>query len=127
MDLNREQCFDNTTMDLSTTLDAKLGKLCTNFRKKTPTSLDKAGLALHSFCAFRSSSESCGSNGLPLTPKSVQILGKFNSLSQLDHNNLCNYVEICRIQHGKYIELLSQQVSCHFYLFFSCIIQRGLL
>lgn len=45
--------------------------------------------------------ESCGSNGLPLTPNSIHILGRFHTLSQLRHPNLCSYAEIFRIQHGK--------------------------
>ncbi|EFX79257.1 hypothetical protein DAPPUDRAFT_128574 [Daphnia pulex] len=60
-------------------------------------------LGVSTFCAANHPVESCGSNGLPLTPNSVQILGKFQSLSQLEHPNLCAYVEICRIQHERVI------------------------
>ena len=80
-----------------------LKKICTNFRSRNPTLLDKAGLGVSTFCAANHPFESCGSNGLPLTANSVQILGKFQSLSQLEHPNLCAYVEICRIQHGNII------------------------
>lgn len=88
----------------------------TNFRCRNPTPLDRAGLGLSTFCAAHHPVESCGSNGLPLTPNSVQILGKFQTLSQLEHPNLCTYVEVCRIQHGMYIpsKFHSSQKSCFF-------------
>lgn len=97
--------------DVSTNITSKdsnnfvnLKKVCTNFRCRNPTLLDKAGLGLSTFCAANHPVESCGSNGLPLTPNSVQILGKFQTLSKLEHPNLCAYVEICRIQHGNMIK-----------------------
>lgn len=70
------------------------------FRIHNPTLLDKGGLALSTFFAANHPVESCGSNGLPLTPNSVQILGRFHRLTQLYHQNLCAYVQICRIHHG---------------------------
>jgi hypothetical protein len=78
-------------------------KICTNLRCRNPTPLDKAGLGVSTFCAANHPVESCNSNGLPLTKNSVRILGKFQSLSQLEHPNLCAYVEICRIQHGNHV------------------------
>ena len=103
----------------------------TNFRCRNPTPLDRAGLGLSTFCAAHHPVESCGSNGLPLTPNSVQILGKFQTLSQLEHPNLCTYVEVCRIQHGMYIpsnsfftkELLFQS-SLKTHILYHCFVFR---
>lgn len=70
------------------------------FRNRNPTLLNIGGLGISTFFAANHPVESCGSNGLPLTPNSVQILGKFCRLSQLHHANLCAYIQVCRIHHG---------------------------
>jgi hypothetical protein len=108
MELTVDCCdvFSNNSNKDPYNIVESLKKICTNFRCRNPTLLDKAGLGVSTFCAANHPVESCGSNGLPLTPNSVQILGKFQSLSQLEHPNLCAYVEICRIQHGKYSNIL---------------------
>lgn len=46
--------------------------------------------------------ETCGSNGLPLTPSSISILGRAQILLKLEHKNLCTYLDIIRGKHGKY-------------------------
>lgn len=102
-------CCDVLSNDTSKTHHKIAGtakKICTNFRCRNPTLLDRAGLGVSTFCAANHPVESCGSNGLPLTPNSVQILGIFQTLSQLEHPNLCAYIEICRIQHGN-IQLIA--------------------
>jgi hypothetical protein len=71
-----------------------------DFRSRNANLLNRATIGLSTFCAANHPAESCGSNGLPLTPNSIQILGKFYTLSQLQHPNLCTYAEIFRIQHG---------------------------
>lgn len=96
-----DRCVLSNDSSKDSYLEVRLKKNCTNFRCRNPTLLDRGGLGLSTFCAANHPVESCGSNGLPLTPNSVQILGKFQSLSQLEHPNLCAYVEICRLQHGK--------------------------
>ncbi|XP_046442794.1 TBC domain-containing protein kinase-like protein [Daphnia pulex] len=105
MELTVDCCdvFSNNSNKDPYNIVESLKKICTNFRCRNPTLLDKAGLGVSTFCAANHPVESCGSNGLPLTPNSVQILGKFQSLSQLEHPNLCAYVEICRIQHERVI------------------------
>lgn len=45
--------------------------------------------------------ESCGSNGLPLTPSSVTILGRAQRLLTIEHPNLCTYLDVIRGKHGK--------------------------
>lgn len=110
MDLTVEtNCSDilsNDSSKNSHNVGETLRKIYTNFRCRNPTPLDRGGLGVSTFCAANHPVESCGSNGLPLTPNSVQILGKFQTLSQLEHPNLCAYVDICRIQHGS-IQLIT--------------------
>lgn len=51
--------------------------------------------------------ESCGANGLPLTPNSITILGRAQKLRTLNHPNLVSHLDIIRKQHGRII-LVSQ-------------------
>lgn len=44
--------------------------------------------------------ESCGSNGLPLTPSSITILGRAQRLLTIEHPNLCTYLDVIRGKHG---------------------------
>lgn len=55
--------------------------------------------ACMTFCALRKSVDQCGSNGLPLTPNSIKILGRAQILRSIKHSNLCPYFDILR---GKY-------------------------
>lgn len=55
----------------------------------------------YTFFAQKQPGELCGSNGLPLTPNSVIIYGKSQSLMCLKHANLCEYLDIFRGKHGK--------------------------
>lgn len=43
----------------------------------------------------------CGSNGLPLTPNSIAILGRAQIFKTIVHPNLCEYLDIVRGKHGK--------------------------
>jgi len=52
------------------------------------------------FCASCYANEQCGANGLPLTPNSIRILGRFQKLKSVEHPNLCAYVDLVRIKHG---------------------------
>jgi TBC domain-containing protein kinase-like protein len=54
------------------------------------------------FFAKSHSLESCGSNGLPLTPNSISILGTAQKLKTLKHPYLCSYLDIIRGKHGSY-------------------------
>ena len=40
--------------------------------------------------------DKCGSNGLPLTPNSIRIYGRFQLLKSLSHKSLCQYIDIQR-------------------------------
>lgn len=48
----------------------------------------------------------CGSNGLPLTPNSIKILGRFQILKTIIHPRLCQYVDISRGKHGELLFFL---------------------
>lgn len=44
----------------------------------------------------------CGSNGLPLTPNSIRIIGEFKArVERVDHINLVKYVECFRNKNGE--------------------------
>ncbi|XP_055913652.1 TBC domain-containing protein kinase-like protein [Eupeodes corollae] len=45
----------------------------------------------------------CGSNGLPLTPNSIAILGRAQRLKVIKHPNLCQYLDIIRGKHERTI------------------------
>ncbi len=50
--------------------------------------------------ALRHTGEICGSNGLPLTPKSIGILGRSQILKTLKHEYLASYLDFIRGKHG---------------------------
>jgi TBC domain-containing protein kinase-like protein len=54
--------------------------------------LGEAQIALSSFVASRHPTESCGHNGLPLTPNSIDIFGRASFLKTLDHDNICVFL-----------------------------------
>lgn len=53
------------------------------------------------FFAKQHKGDSCGSNGLPLTPNSIVIFGKAQVLKTIRHQFLCQYLDIIRGKHGK--------------------------
>ena len=65
--------------------------------------LCQANLALTSFVACQHPAESCGHNGLPLTPNSIAILGQAEVLKSLEHDNLCSYLDFQRGQHDRIV------------------------
>ena len=63
--------------------------------------LSSSSLGVFSFFASSHSSEQCGSNGLPLTPNSIRMLGRFQRLKSTNHAHLCQYVDIVRAKNGE--------------------------
>ncbi|KAL3272384.1 hypothetical protein HHI36_013861 [Cryptolaemus montrouzieri] len=55
------------------------------------------------FFAKQHKGETCGSNGLPLTPNSIIIFGKAQMLKTLKHPYLCEYLDIIRGKHERTI------------------------
>lgn len=63
--------------------------------------LKDAELGAFTFFASALPNDVCGSNGLPLTPNSIKILGRFQILKTITHPRLCQYVDISRGKHGE--------------------------
>lgn len=53
--------------------------------------LRDAELGASTFFASPLPHDVCGSNGLPLTPNSIKILGRFQILKTVTHPRLCQY------------------------------------
>ncbi|XP_034739217.1 TBC domain-containing protein kinase-like protein [Etheostoma cragini] len=65
--------------------------------------LKDAQLGALTFFASALPHDVCGSNGLPLTPNSIKILGRFQILKTITHPRLCQYVDISRGKHERLI------------------------
>ncbi|KAG7221851.1 hypothetical protein INR49_017027, partial [Caranx melampygus] len=65
--------------------------------------LKDAQLGAFTFFASALPHDVCGSNGLPLTPNSIKILGRFQILKTVTHPRLCQYVDISRGKHERLI------------------------
>lgn len=63
--------------------------------------LKDAEMGAFTFFASALPHDVCGSNGLPLTPNSIKILGRFQILKTITHPRLCQYVDISRGKHGE--------------------------
>lgn len=63
--------------------------------------LGSGSFGAYSFCGSSYPNDKCGANGLPLTPNSIKILGRFQKLKVLSHPNVCHYVDLIREKHGK--------------------------
>ncbi|KAK6172384.1 hypothetical protein SNE40_016044 [Patella caerulea] len=67
------------------------------------TTLGKAEFGVQTFFAASHPNDKCGANGLPLTPNSIKVLGRFQSLKTLQHPCLCKYLDILRTKHERLI------------------------
>lgn len=65
--------------------------------------LKDALLGASTFFASPLPHDVCGSNGLPLTPNSIKILGRFQALKTICHPRLCQYVDIARGKHERLV------------------------
>ncbi|XP_066534977.1 TBC domain-containing protein kinase-like protein [Hoplias malabaricus] len=65
--------------------------------------LKDAELGAFTFFASPLPHDVCGSNGLPLTPNSIRILGRFQILKTITHPRLCQYVDISRGKHERLV------------------------
>ncbi|XP_078456892.1 TBC domain-containing protein kinase-like protein isoform X2 [Lampetra planeri] len=68
--------------------------------------LGTAQLGASTFFASPLPNDVCGSNGLPLTPNSIKILGRFQVLKTITHPRLCQYVDIARGKHERLMVVL---------------------
>ncbi|XP_035681915.1 TBC domain-containing protein kinase-like protein [Branchiostoma floridae] len=58
--------------------------------------LGKGQLGVSTFFASAHPHDKCGSNGLPLTPNSIKILGRAQKLKTITHPRLCQYIDFAR-------------------------------
>ena len=65
------------------------------------SSIGSTCLGASTFCAQQHGAEECDCKGLPLTPHSINIVGRFQSLLDLDHPGLCAYLDIKRSRNGE--------------------------
>uniref|UniRef100_A0A0G2K9Q0 TBC1 domain containing kinase n=1 Tax=Rattus norvegicus TaxID=10116 RepID=A0A0G2K9Q0_RAT len=65
--------------------------------------LKDAEMGAFTFFASALPHDVCGSNGLPLTPNSIKILGRFQVLKTITHPRLCQYVDISRGKHERLV------------------------
>ncbi|KAH9489035.1 hypothetical protein Btru_039677 [Bulinus truncatus] len=61
--------------------------------------LGTADFGVRTFYAASHPNDKCGPNGLPLTPNSIKILGRFQYLTTLYHPQLCQYIDISKTKH----------------------------
>ena len=73
--------------------------------------LGAAHVGITTFFASAHPTDTCGTNGLPLTPNSVRILGKFQKLKVFKHGNICQYIDVIRGKHGMLFFLLFVNVA----------------
>ncbi|XP_050332003.1 TBC domain-containing protein kinase-like protein isoform X1 [Bactrocera neohumeralis] len=67
------------------------------------SSKPESRLAAITFFAKTHPGDVCGSNGLPLTPNSIAILGRAQKLKDLKHPHLCQYLDFVRGKHERTI------------------------
>ena len=60
-------------------------------------------LGLFTFLASTHPTDTCGQNGLPVTPNSFCIMGRFQELKLLTHPYLCQYVDVVRGKHERLV------------------------
>ena len=67
------------------------------------STLGSACLGAYTFCARQHDQEECDSKGLPLTPNSINIVGRFQAVLELEHRCLCAYLDIKRTSNGEHV------------------------
>ncbi|RXG72867.1 TBC domain-containing protein kinase-like protein, partial [Armadillidium vulgare] len=97
--------------------------ICLAVMYPVPRKLGNAHLGVSTFFASSHPSESCGSNGLPLTPNSIRIYGRARMLNLINHPHLCTYIDVFRGKHERiivvqeYYELNLKSVFKHYKVF----------
>lgn len=76
------------------------------------------------FVAKQRSHDLCGSNGLPLTPNSIKILGRAQFLKTLEHPNLFTYIDVLRGKHGKFLSQRKLFNNFHYCYFALCCVKE---
>ncbi|PVD34294.1 hypothetical protein C0Q70_05563 [Pomacea canaliculata] len=63
--------------------------------------LGRAEFGVSTFYAASHPNDKCGPNGLPLTPNSIKVLGRFQYLTTIEHPWLCRYIDIAKSKHER--------------------------
>jgi TBC domain-containing protein kinase-like protein len=71
-----------------------------------------ASLGASTFCAQQHGAEECDNKGLPLTPNSINIVGRFQALLELDHPGLCAYLDIIRTRNERLLVVSEWYEDC---------------
>eukprot|EP00112_Aurelia_sp_Birch-Aquarium-sp1_P003543 Seg1397.1 transcript_id=Seg1397.1/GoldUCD/mRNA.D3Y31 product="TBC domain-containing protein kinase-like protein" protein_id=Seg1397.1/GoldUCD/D3Y31 len=74
--------------------------------------LGNSAIGITTFFASAHPTDTCGTNGLPLTPNSVRILGKFQKLKALEHPNICQYIDVVRGKHERLVVVAEHYNNC---------------
>ncbi|XP_060078808.1 TBC domain-containing protein kinase-like protein [Ylistrum balloti] len=65
--------------------------------------LGQAEFGVTTFFTRSHPNDKCGANGLPLTPNSVKVLGRFQNLKHLHHPRICKYLDIVKDKHERIV------------------------
>ncbi|XP_076446642.1 TBC domain-containing protein kinase-like protein [Babylonia areolata] len=94
--------------------------------------LGKADFGVTTFYAASHPNDKCGANGLPLTPNSIKVMGRFQFLTTLQHPRLCRYLDIAKSKHERmlvvseyYPTTLQSQLSTGKYSSESSVVHVG--
>ncbi|XP_071087688.1 TBC domain-containing protein kinase-like protein [Haliotis cracherodii] len=65
--------------------------------------LGEAEFGVSTFFAASHPNDKCGANGLPLTPNSIKVLGRFQYLKTFEHPAVCKYLDIVKTKNERLI------------------------
>jgi len=84
------------------------------FSRKNIMLVNNDHLGVNTFVASSHGNDQCGTNGLPLTPNSIIIIGRFQYLKTIEHPNLCRYIDIHKGTHGKWKKFEKKKIFFYF-------------
>ncbi|XP_071848772.1 TBC domain-containing protein kinase-like protein [Apostichopus japonicus] len=74
--------------------------------------LGNSCLGVSTFFASSHADDQCGADGLPLTPNSIKVQGRFQWLKVLYHPRLCQYLDLVRGKHERLILVTEHYKKC---------------
>lgn len=74
--------------------------------------LGKANIGVSTFYASSHAEDQCGADGLPLTPNSIKIQGRYQWLKVLYHPRLCQHIDIVRGKHERLMIIAEHYKQC---------------
>nr|CAB3266852.1 TBC domain-containing protein kinase-like protein [Phallusia mammillata] len=76
-------------------------KILLCYRYVSKIGMDTVRLGCMTFVTTAVPHDKCGSNGLPVTPNSVKVLGLAQELISLRHENVCRYIDFKTTKHNR--------------------------